>query len=155
MVFGRLSLFLTNFQNWLRHLWKVFYMRMIDRYTYQKRSWCGGLDGYLLWFYNISKWYSEENLSNSNNVWQTTIFRRFKSMNLLLMMILLRKSTTRICLNIIIFLVTIFWTICDLNKVLIKYKRLHTFLLMSDFWVEFFLNFRHGCCLSVVFAAFL
>ena len=90
-----------------------FYMRMIDRYTYQKRSWCGWLDGYLMRFDNISwiKWYSEENLLNTNNVCQTTIFRRFKStvrsgMDLLLMTILLRKSTARFCLNINISLVT-------------------------------------------------
>ena len=98
---------------------KSFYMRMIDRYTYQKRSWCGWLDGYLMRFDNISwiKWYSEENLSNTNNVCQTTIFRRFKStvrsgMDLLLMTILLRKSTTRLCLNINISLVTGFFELC-------------------------------------------
>ena len=42
--------------NQLRYLWKVFYMRLIDRYTYLKRSIYGWLDGRLLCFYNISRY---------------------------------------------------------------------------------------------------
>ena len=148
-VFGGLSLFLTNYPNWLRYLWKVFYMKMFDRYTYYKRSWCGWLDGYLIWFCNISwkKWYSEENLSNSNNVWQKTIFRRLKStirsgMDLLFDDDFTEKEYNKYMPNYKhLFSNGIFWTICDLNKVLIKYTRPHTFLFMSDFLMDFLKNF--------------